>query len=98
MALSNAGLSFTRRLVGQYLMFALAGLFVCITMMMYLASCGRLLDASLLTVIAPLLLLAVGAIVLSKTVRLNALIEEQLHGAALVAAPLETTLRTLPEA
>jgi two-component system phosphate regulon sensor histidine kinase PhoR len=97
MALSNAGLSLTRRLIGQYLMFALAGLFLCIVLMMYLAMRGSLLDASLFTVIAPLVLLGLGAVVLSRTARLNALIEEQLHGAAFVSAPLEETLRTLPE-
>jgi signal transduction histidine kinase len=98
MALSKVGLSLTRRLIGQYLMFALAGLFVSIAVMMYLAMRGSLLDASLFTVIAPLVLLAVGAVVLSRTARLNALIEEQLQGAAFVSAPLEQTLRTLPEA
>jgi signal transduction histidine kinase len=97
MALSNPGLSLTRRLIGQYLMFALAGLFVCITVMMYLAMRGSLLDASLFTIIAPLALLGLGAIVLSRTARLNALIEAQLHGAAFVSAPLEQTLQTLPE-
>jgi two-component system phosphate regulon sensor histidine kinase PhoR len=98
MALSNTGLSLTRRLIGQYLMFALAGLFVCITVMMYLAMHGSLLDASLFTIIAPLVLLGVGAVVLGRTARLNTLIEEQLHGAAFVSAPLEETLKTLPEA
>jgi signal transduction histidine kinase len=97
MALSDARLSLTRRLVGQYLMFALAGLFVCIAVMMYLAMRGSLLDASLFTIIAPLVLLGLGAVFLSRTARLNALIEEQLQGAAFVSAPLEDTLRTLPE-
>jgi len=96
MALSNPGLSLTRRLIGQYLMFALAGLFVCITVMMYLAMRGSLLDASLFTIIAPLALLGLGAIVLSRTARLNALIEAQLHGAAFVSAPLEQTLQRCP--
>ena len=97
MWLGSQGQSLTRRILALYLMFALGGLFACVTATIYLALRGMLLDASLLTIIGPLLVVAIGAIVLRRATQLNGLIEQQLEHAANLAAPSDAALRSLPE-
>ncbi len=71
-------LSLTRKLVTWYLAFGLAGLYLSLTITLLLIYQGRIVDFVPLAAIVPLIVLAVGAIVLSQAVRFHADIEEQL--------------------
>src|SRR4051812_47726308 len=90
--------SLKRRLVSQYLMFALAGLFACVGAVIALALYGTLLEFAAVVIIAPLALLGIGAAVLARTVRLNATIEEQLQKITTDLNSLQHALQPLPEA
>jgi signal transduction histidine kinase len=90
--------SLKRRLVSQYLMFALAGLFACIGAVIALALHGSLLELAAVVIILPLALLGIGAAVLARTVRLNATIEEQLQKITTDLNSLQNALQPLPEA
>lgn len=68
----------TRRLVGRYLVFALAGLLICLVTTLTLAFRGSLASLVPLAAIGPAVLLAFGGLVLHQTVRQTSAIEQQL--------------------
>jgi two-component system phosphate regulon sensor histidine kinase PhoR len=86
-----------RRLVDRYLMFGLACVFVCLSLSIALSHRGTFLQLAALTVVGPLVLLMVGAIVLRRTVRLNEAIEQQLCRIASASSGVAGALQPLPE-
>jgi two-component system phosphate regulon sensor histidine kinase PhoR len=87
----------TRRLVGSYLMFVLAGLLTCLAAAIILAMRGELVDLSVIVLILPVIFIGGGAIALHRLVRVNARIEEQLHRVNASGDDLATALTTLPD-
>jgi two-component system phosphate regulon sensor histidine kinase PhoR len=69
----------TRRLLGQYFMLSLAGVFFCIALSLLLAWRGELAQHISIATLVPAVVLLLGAFALRKTVALNARIEEQLR-------------------
>jgi signal transduction histidine kinase len=93
----NRNMSLSRRLIGYYLMFVLAGLLACIAAVMVLAIRGELLDLSAIVLIVPLVVVIGGAFALYRLVRVNANIEAQLHRISAGGANLASALARLPE-
>lgn len=89
---SSSSLSLTRRLLGQYLMFALAGLFACVVVTMFLAVRNDLLESSQCVLILPLLFVGFGAFALYRVVRVNASIDRQLNQVSAAGCPLSAPL------
>ncbi len=94
---ASQNIPLTRRLVGYYLMFVLAGLLTCLAAAIWLAMRGELLDLSAMVLILPVVFIGGGAIALHRTVRVNASIEEQLHRVNAGGDDLATALTTLPD-
>jgi len=96
---SPAGnLSFTRRLIGHYLVFALAGLLACISIVMVLALRGELLDLAGMAVVVPLVVTIAGAFALQRIAHVNSKIEEQLQRISVGVASQAGALVRLPDA
>lgn len=72
----------TRRLVGQYLAFGLAGLLLCIGSALTLAFRDSLVSFISLVAVGPAIVLGAGAVVLYQTTRLNSMIEQELKRAS----------------
>jgi PAS domain S-box-containing protein len=72
-------LPLARRLVGRYLMFGLAGLFVCISLLLVFYYFGTFQEHIIFAAAAAMGFLLVGAFVLHRTVWVNQAIEEQLR-------------------
>jgi PAS domain S-box-containing protein len=70
--------SLVRRLVGRYLLFALAGLFSFLAVALVLAWRGQLTASTPLAVAAPLAILLVGGLILGRLVWINSQVEQQL--------------------
>ena len=87
----------TRRLTSRYLMFGLACLLVCIAISLTFASRGTLAHYAPLTIILPLLILLIGALILKQTVRLNSEIEQQLRRIASITSPEELKLQPMED-
>lgn len=87
----------TRRLVGYYLMFVLAGLLTCLAAAILLAMRGELLDLSGIALILPVIFIGGGAVALHRTVRVNASIEEQLHRVNICGSDVASALTPLPD-
>lgn len=94
---ASQNIPLTRRLVGYYLMFVLAGLLTCLAAAIWLAMRGQLLDLSGIVLILPVLFIGGGAVALHRVVRVNANIEEQLHRVNASGDDLATALTTLPD-
>lgn len=77
--LNATAVPLSRRLVGRYLVFGLSCLLVCLTTTLILAFRGSLDSLASLAAIGPAVVLAVGAIVLFQSVRLNSAIESELR-------------------
>ncbi len=90
-------LPLSRRLLGRYLMFGLAGLFVCISMIIVFNYLGTLKEHLVFAVAASLGLLLLGAVVLQRSVRVNQAIEEQLRQISSVLAGDTRVLQPLAE-
>ena len=93
----NRNMSLSRRLIGYYLMFVLAGLLACIAAVMVLAMRGELLDLSAIVLVLPLLFVIGGAFSLHRLVRVNATIEAQLHRISAGGANFASALARLPD-
>lgn len=94
---TSQNIPLTRRLVGYYLMFVLAGLLTCLAVAIFLAMRGQLLDWSAIVLILPVIFIGGGAVALHRVVRVNASIEEQLHCVDASGDNLATALRALPD-
>lgn len=90
-------LPLSRRLLGRYLMFGLAGLFVCISMITLFNYLGTFREHLIFAVAAALGLLFTGGVVLHRTVRVNQAIEEQLRQISSVLSGDSPTLQPLAE-
>lgn len=90
-------LPLSRRLLGRYLMFGLAGLFVCISMIIIFTYFGTFKEHLVFAVAASLGLLLTGAIVLQRTVRVNQAIEEQLRKISFAISAETEALEPLAE-
>jgi signal transduction histidine kinase len=93
----NASPSLTRRLIGRYLMFGLAGILACLYLSLVFSFRGNLQHFVGLAAFPPIIVLAVGAIALWKTVRLSDAIESQLREASRLSTSIATNLRPLAE-
>ncbi len=78
-------------------MFALAGLFACVLVVMYLAVNDRLLESTAVVIVLPMALVGLGAFALQRLVRVNASIDQQLQQIPRSALPLGSQLAFLPE-
>ena len=79
---ANHPIPLTRRLVGRYLAFALAGLLICLVTTLSLAFRGSLTSLIPMAAAGPGILLAFGGLVLHQTVRQSSMIEEELNRVA----------------
>ncbi|MEZ6052680.1 MAG: ATP-binding protein [Planctomycetaceae bacterium] len=79
---ANHPIPLTRRLVGRYLAFALAGLLFCLVTTLSLAFRGSLTSLIPMAAAGPGILLAFGGLVLHQTVRQSSMIEEELNRVA----------------
>ena len=95
---ANQPIPLTRRLVGRYLVFALAGLLICLATTLTLAFRGSLTSLIPLAAIGPAILLAFGGLVLHQTVRQTSVIEQELHRLAQNPSGDLSTFHTLPGA
>ena len=86
----------TRRLVTWYLAFGLAGLFLSLAITILLMHHDRIADFVPLAAVVPLGVLAVGAIVLSQTVRFHDQIEQQLLRISTDPTSTQTRIESLP--
>ncbi len=86
----------SRRLVGRYLAFALAGMLLCLVTTLVLVSRGVLTEWVALAAGGPVVVLLLGAVVLKQTVRRSAAIEGELHRIALSGDVDAARLRPLP--
>lgn len=73
----------SRRLVGRYLVFGLAGVFLCLATALTLAYRNSLTSLAFIAALGPVAVLVIGAIVLHHTTRLNSIIEQQLQRVSL---------------
>lgn len=89
--------SLTRRLVGRYLMFGLAGVFASISLAILFSHHGMFFDYVGLAAASAVGMLIVGAVVLYRTARVNQAIELQLRKIASVSSPFSPTLEPLAE-
>jgi len=94
---ASSKVSLTRRLIGFYLMFVLAGLLACIAVAMVLALRGELLELSPFVIVLPLMFVAGGAYTMYRLVRVNATIEAQLHRISAGGTNLASALARLPD-
>ncbi len=76
---NSKAISLKRRLVGQYVMFGLLGLLFCLATTIALSLHQRWELLVPIAVCVPFLVLLVGATVVVQTVRLNSVVEFQLH-------------------
>jgi signal transduction histidine kinase len=91
-----AGFHLTKRLVDRFIVFGLTCVFLCISSAVILACNNLLTEWAAVTASLPLLSLLLGGLVLRRTIRLNALIEDQLCAVA-QSGELEHALSPLAE-
>lgn len=97
MSTSTYKLPIARRLVGRYLMFGLAGVFTCTLLVVAFEYFGTLSEHLAFAVAAELCLLAVGALVLTRSVRVAQAIEQQLQRIAALSLSDNPDLQPLAE-
>lgn len=97
MSASTYKLPIARRLVGRYLMFGLAGVLACTTLIIAFEYFGTLSEHLAFAVAAELCLLIVGALVISRSVRVAQAIEQQLQNIAALSLSDNPNLQPLAE-
>ena len=90
-------LPFSRRVIGEYLMFGVAGVFICISLISAFGYHGRVPDYLGSVAVGALGVLVVGAIVLHRTTRVNQAIEDQLRREAVRALSDPSLMEPLAE-